>query len=266
MPTTDVAAPRVYVVTGAGSGIGQATAAQLIDEGHRVIGVDLKNTEVVADLSTEDGIAAMVEEISALTSVVDGVIANAGTSLQAPMDVAINFFGAVGTVEGLLPLLRASDAPRVCITASAASLHPANDDLVDAMLNGDRETAAAIGERLVAAGGGAGYLNYSSSKQAVARWVRRNALAERFVGAGITLNAVAPGLVLTPMTEPLLATEEGRRQVEEGMPSPLNGPARPEDVAAAICFLTSTAAGKIGGQVLFVDSGYDALTRGDDSW
>ena len=211
MPTTDVAAPRVYVVTGAGSGIGQATAAQLIDEGHRVIGVDLKNTEVVADLSTEDGIAAMVEEISALTSVVDGVIANAGTSLQAPMDVAINFFGAVGTVEGLLPLLRASDAPRVCITASAASLHPANDDLVDAMLNGDRETAAAIGERLVAAGGGAGYLNYSSSKQAVARWVRRNALAERFVGAGITLNAVAPGLVLTPMTEPLLATEEGRR-------------------------------------------------------
>lgn len=52
MPTTEVAAPRVYVVTGAGSGIGQAAAAQLIDQGHRVIGVDLKNTEVVADLST----------------------------------------------------------------------------------------------------------------------------------------------------------------------------------------------------------------------
>ena len=168
MPNTEVAAPRVYVVTGAGSGIGQATAGQLIEEGHRVIGVDLKNTEVVADLSTEEGIAGMVEEITKLTSVVDGVIANAGTSLQAPMDVAINFFGAVGTVEGLLPLLNQSDAPRVCITASAASLHPAHDDLLEAMLNGDRATAAAIGEQLVAAGGMAGYLNYSSSKQAVA--------------------------------------------------------------------------------------------------
>lgn len=266
MPTTEVAALRVYVVTGAGSGIGQAAAAQLIDQGHRVIGVDLKNTEVVADLSTEEGLAGMVEEVSQQTSVVDGVIANAGTSLQAPLDVAINFFGAVGTVNGLLPLLSNSDAPRVCITASAASLHPANDELLDAMLNGDRETAAAIGEQLVAAGGMAGYLNYSSSKQAVARWVRRNATTERFAGAGISLNAVAPGVVITPMTEQLFATEEGRQQMEQGMPSPLNGPARAEDIASAICFLTSAAAGKVTGQVLFVDSGYDALTRGDTSW
>lgn len=68
------------------------------------------------------------------------------------------------------------------------------------------------------------------------------------------------------MTEQLFATEEGRQQMEQGMPSPLNGPARAEDIAAAICFLTSTAAGKVTGQVLFVDSGYDALTRGDSSW
>lgn len=172
----------------------------------------------------------------------------------------------MGTVEGLLPLLNHSDAPRVCITASAASLHPAHDELLEAMLQGDRDTAAAIGEQLVAAGGMAGYLNYSSSKQAVARWIRRNATSERFAGAGISLNAVAPGVVITPMTEQLFATEEGRQQMEQGMPSPLNGPAHAEDVASAICFLTSTVAGKITGQVLFVDSGYDALTRGDSSW
>ena len=266
MPTTEVAAPRVYVVTGAGSGIGRAAAAQLADQGHRVIGVDLKNTEVTADLSTEAGLAAMVEEVSGLTDVVDGVVANAGTSLQAPLDVAINFFGAVGTVEGLLPLLARSSNPRVCITASAASLHPAHDDLVAAMLAGDRETAARLGEELVAAGAGAGYLNYSSSKQAVARWVRTIAPTERFAGAGIALNAVAPGVVVTPMTEDLFATEEGRRQMTQNMPSPLNGPARAEDIAAAICFLVSVAAAKICGQVLFVDSGYDALTRGDSSW
>ena len=260
------ATPRVYVVTGAGSGIGRAAAAQLTEQGHRVIGVDLKNAEVTADLSTEEGLAGMVGEVSGLTDVVDGVVANAGTSLQAPLDVAINFFGAVGTVEGLLPLLGSSSAPRVCVTASAASLHPAHDDLVAAMLAGDRATAARLGEELVAAGSGAGYLNYSSSKQAVARWVRRNAPTERFAGAGIALNAVAPGVVVTPMTEELFATEEGRRQMTENMPSPLNGPARAEDIAAAICFLVSAATAKVCGQVLFVDSGYDALTRGETSW
>ena len=260
------AAPRVYVVTGAGSGIGQAAAAQLTGQGHRVIGADLRNTEVTVDLSTEDGLATMVEEVSRLTDVVDGVVANAGTSLQAPLDVAINYFGAVGTVEGLLPLLGRSSDPRACVTASAASLHPEHEGLVAAMLSGDRETAARLGEELVAAGAGAGYLNYSSSKQAVARWVRRNAPTERFAGAGIALNAVAPGVVVTPMTEELFATEEGRQQMTQNMPSPLNGPARAEDIAAAICFLTSPAAAKVCGQVLFVDSGYDALTRGDASW
>ena len=68
------AAPRVYVVTGAGSGIGRAAAARLTDQGHRVIGVDLRNTEVTADLSTEGGLATMAEEISGLTDVVDGVL------------------------------------------------------------------------------------------------------------------------------------------------------------------------------------------------
>lgn len=255
---------RTYVVTGAASGIGQAVAGQLREQGHVVLGVDLEGAQVSADLSAPGGLAAMAEAVRERTGVVDGVVANAGVSARNELSVAVNYFGAVGTVEALRPLLAASAAPRACVTASAASLHPHDDELLAAMLAGDRPTAMVRGKALAASG--AGYLNYSTSKQAVARWVRRQAPTAAYAGARIALNAVAPGVVVTPMTRELFATEEGRRRMTEGMPSPLNGPAEARDIAAAICFLVSAGASRIAGQVLFVDSGFDALSRGDRTW
>ena len=70
---------RTYVVSGAASGIGAATAALLRDQGHLVIGVDLRDAEVVADLATPEGRAAAVREVLARTDVVHGVVPCAGS-------------------------------------------------------------------------------------------------------------------------------------------------------------------------------------------
>ena len=112
---------RTVVITGSASGIGLATAEILRDRGDRVIGVDLHDAEVTADLTTLQGRAAMVEEVSALSGgAVDAVIANAGLALPIPATVAVNYFGALATLEGLRPLLLGSDAPQAALTSHAS--------------------------------------------------------------------------------------------------------------------------------------------------
>lgn len=103
---------RTYVVTGSASGIGAATARRLAAEGARVIGVDLRAADVIADLATETGRAALVEGVARLSGgVIDAVIANAGGGSAQTM-LQLNFFGAVATLQGLRPMLARSAAPR----------------------------------------------------------------------------------------------------------------------------------------------------------
>src|SRR5262249_44796500 len=100
---------RTYVITGSASGIGAATAKRLVDDGHRVIGVDLHDADVIADLATRDGRAALVDGVRAATDgCIDAIIAGAGISSGDPVTVSINFFGAVATLEGLRPFLAQS--------------------------------------------------------------------------------------------------------------------------------------------------------------
>ena len=103
---------RTYVVTGAASGIGAATARYLRERGSRVIGCDLHDADVVADLATIEGRAKLVEGVIRLSGGrIDAIVANAGGGPAETM-VALNFFGAVATLEGLRPMLAASPAPR----------------------------------------------------------------------------------------------------------------------------------------------------------
>ena len=89
---------RTYLVTGSASGIGRATFELLTGQGHRVIGVDLHDAEVVADLATAAGRAAMVERVNELTDgVLDAVVANAGVQDTPEGCVRVNYFGAVAT-------------------------------------------------------------------------------------------------------------------------------------------------------------------------
>ena len=251
---------RSYVVTGSASGIGAATVRRLTDAGHTVIGVDLHDADVTADLSSIDGRRAMAAGVGAAApDGIDAIVACAGIAHDSPRTISVNVFGAIATLELLRPMLAGSEAPRAVAVASVASLLGADDAVVDACLAGDEDEAC----RLMAANPAMAYL---TSKTVLARWIRRMAPTADWAGAGIPLNAVGPGTVVTPMTADLLASDAGLELVDSSVPMPLNGHAQPEAVAAVLDFLTSADNTHVCGQVVFVDGGADAVLRGDSTW
>lgn len=249
---------RTYVVTGSAAGIGRATVELLTRQGHRVIDVDLHDATITADLMSAAGRNAMVAAVREESGgTIDAIVANAGTNSGPEACVRVNFFGAVATLEGLRPLLLGSSAPRAVATCSCSVINAFEPTVVEACLAGDEEAA-------VAAASSTGFLGYPSSKRALARWLRRAAPTAEWAGAGIGLNAVAPGVVQTAMTEPLLADAAMKQVVEDAVPMPYGGIAQPGMVAAAIAMLASPDLERVTGQVLFVDGGADVALRGDD--
>ncbi|REK91741.1 SDR family NAD(P)-dependent oxidoreductase [Streptomyces inhibens] len=256
---------RTYLVTGAASGIGRATAAHLREQGHTVIGADLKGTDISADLATPDGRTELVDRARELTGgCLDAVIACAGLAHFIPLTVQVNYFGVIATLEGLCPLLTAGTDPRAVLISSVAAVHPTDQAIVDAALAGDED--ATVSAAQAAMDRGEGYAIYGSSKQAIARWVRRTAISDDWAAAGIPLNAVAPGTVVTPMTEPMLANPEIRKVVDASVPMPLHGHAHPEQVAPLLAWLTSPENTHVTGQVIYLDGGADAALRSDNTW
>ncbi|MBB4614317.1 SDR family oxidoreductase [Novosphingobium taihuense] len=255
---------RTIVITGAASGIGRATAEKLTAEGHRVIGVDLRDVEVVADLSTPAGRQAMAAAVASLApDGVDSVIAVAGAPAPAPAPrlLAINYFGAVATFELLRPLLLRSKAPRAVAIVSTASLSEFDPVVVDACLAGDEGAALALAQGIDPEGG----TGYASSKNALARWLRRAAISPEWAGSGILLNGVSPGRVYTPMTAGFFASKEGLAMLDRYTPIALSDCpyGQPEELAEAIAFLATLQGRYLLGQILYVDGGTEAISRTD---
>lgn len=258
---------RTYVVTGSASGIGATTAEILRSRGNTVIGIDLKNADVDADLSTPEGRTSAAERATQLAGgTIDAVIACAGISAPIAKTISVNYFGVTELLEALLPALRASEAPRAAVVSSMASLQSNSPELVEAALAGDEAKSIEIAESLVAQGPAVGYVIYPSSKRALSRWVRRAAISDAWAGAGIPLNAVAPGTVITPMTKQLLANPDGAKMVDAAVPMPLNYHQSPESIAYLLIWLTSAENTHLAGQVIYDDGGADATLRGDDIW
>ena len=258
---------RTYVITGAGSGIGAATAKALKDSGNIVIGVDLKNSDIDADLSTplgrHDGAKKVIE---AANGSIDAVIACAGLAHQTAQTVSVNYFGVTELLFALLPTLTKSKTPRVAITSSVASVMPNSPELVEAMCANDEAKAVKIAQGLVDAAAGGEQLIYGSTKRAISRWIRQQCLKPQWAGAGIPINAVGPAIVKTPMVDQLIKTPEEREGLTKLVPMPLNGFMEPEAVASLLIWLASPENTHTTGQTIYIDGGSDAVLRGENIW
>lgn len=258
---------RTYVITGAGSGIGAKTRELLLASGATVVGVDIANADVIADLSTPAGRALGCQKaVEAAHGKVDAVIACAGLATPTSKTVSVNYFGVKEFVEEILPELSKSSAPRVAVTSSMASLMPNDLELVNAMLANDETGAVSRAEALVSAGGGAEQLIYGSTKRAISRWIRKVSPAAEWAGAGIPLNAVGPGIVDTPMVAEMIATKEAVEGLLQVVPMPLHGIMKAEVIAKALIWLTSEDNSHMTGQTVYIDGGSDVVLRGDNIW
>src|SRR5262245_40807857 len=220
-------------VTGSASGIGAAVCRRLEQAGTRVIGVDLRAASVIADLATPAGRSAAIAAIRQTAGGrLDGLVTCAGVGPDfepRTTTVALNYFGSQVLLAGLRDLLAAGHRPAaVVISSNSASLPGVESPLVDACLAGHEAEARPRASDL------GGQLVYAGSTLALTRWMRR--ATPEWAGAGVRLNAVAPGPVETPLLargldHPLYGP------AIRGFPIPAGGFGTADQIAAAVAFL-----------------------------
>jgi NAD(P)-dependent dehydrogenase (short-subunit alcohol dehydrogenase family) len=169
----------------------------------------------------------------------------------------VNYFGAVEVLNGLRPLLDPGGAA-VAISSNSTTVQPEIPaDLVESCLVHDEGLSARLAD------GHGSLLAYPASKLALAHWVRREATGPEWAGSGLRLNAIAPGMIDTPMVAEMRADATTGPMLEL-LPIPLGRPGRPEEIATLVEFLLGPGGSFFCGSVLFCDGGSDALLRPTD--
>ena len=249
-----------YALTGGASGIGAALAASLKEAGHDVITGDIKDADIVADLSKPEGRQAAVAGVrERATDGLDGLVPLAGVAGGGPpgtLITSVNFFGTVEFVEGLRDLLAQKNGTIVLLCSNSAPMQAPNDDLLNALLKGDEAESLRISEE------DDNGMHYMVGKRAINYWMRRNCMD--YAKDGIRMNGVAPGPIETPMTAPLF-DDPDMAAVMQGLldATPQGRMGQPGEIVNCINFLLSPEASYVCGSLLFIDGGYDAHTRQD---
>lgn len=233
----------VVLVTGGASGIGLATARLARAEGARVVVADLARPAADADdVEGIDFVRCDLREEAALAQLIDHVDATCGG-----LHVVVNNAGVLGigrvdelTREAWSQVMSVNVAAPFFLTQMAVARFPTT---MQAVVNVASTSAFVAGRDQVA---------YETSKAAIAMMTRSLAVA---LAPAVRVNAVAPGLVDTPMTRGLFgSTERFDARVREKIP--LGRAARPSDIADAIIFLASEDAAYMTGETLVVDGGW----------
>ena len=244
-----------YIITGAASGIGAATRQVLIDQGDKVVTLDLKNADICADLSDQEGRDAAIAKVRSDYPRIDGIVTSAGVASHFPdfnKILDINYFGTRAMIEGLVDTI--TPGGRIIAISSNSAPMCQNAALVDALLDNDRHRAHALAEA------SDGHECYAGSKQAVARWMRKT--APDYAQRGVNFNAIAPGYIETPMTADIANDEAYGPLIQEFVASiPIGRPGQAADVAQLIRFLLSPDAAYIAGSLIYCDGAHDAMMR-----
>ena len=248
-------------ITGSASGIGAAIKARFEREGFESIGVDLRNADIAADLSTKEGRQSAVDGIvercgGALDRLV--LCAGLGSSTQPPSLVAkVNYFGAVDLMDALLPALTKGREPNaIAIVSNSAQMAPVDEHpYVMALLDHDEAEASRIVDEQNSA-----VIAYMGSKHALGRALRRRAVD--WGKAGVRLNGICPGPVNTPLLQGDMDSPDTRAAIE-ALPIPLGRRAEPEEIAGLTWFLSGPDASWIHGSIYYIDGGTDAQVRPD---
>jgi len=244
----DMSDVKTALVTGASRGIGFVVASQLAEAGYHLAICGTRQTTI-------DQAAEKIRSASGVDVLSKAVDVSDRDQMQGFVKDTVKHFGSLDVLVNNAGITRDNISMRMKAEEWEAVINTNLSSVFHAMQAALRPMMKARGGRIinissvVASMGNPGQMNYCASKGGVEAMTR--SLAREIGSRNITVNAVAPGFIETDMTAEL--GEEAHAQLVSQVP--LGRLGQPEDIAAAVCFLTSDAAAYITGQVLHVNGG-----------